>query len=93
MRSLLVVSCAATALCWQLAAAQASSPVSPEQKRPETVAANNGGLVALTDGAPVAQSAAASSSKTVAERRAETIEATKKGQLVPAGHGSPAPAR
>lgn len=33
----------------------------------------------------------ASAPKTVAERKAETLEAMRKGQLVPAGHGSPAP--
>ena len=33
----------------------------------------------------------ASAPKTVAERKAETLEAMRKGQMVPAGHGSPAP--
>ena len=34
----------------------------------------------------------ASAPKTVADRKAETLEAMRKREMVPAGHGSPAPA-
>jgi hypothetical protein len=90
MRSVTVAVFSVASLCWQWAAAQASSPALPEPRRAEIVAASRGGPVVLAGGAPVAPSAAASAGKTVAERKAETMEAARKGQLVPAGHGSPA---
>ena len=88
MRSLSIALFVVVSLCWQSAMAQASSPGSPEQKKPEATAASS--PVLLARGAAPAPPAAASSAKTVAERKAETIDAAKKGQLVPAGHGSPA---
>ena len=39
-----------------------------------------------------ARSPPASAPKTVADRKAETLEAMRKREMVPAGHGSPAPA-
>jgi hypothetical protein len=88
VRFLFVVAFAAFSLYWHSAAAQASSPASSEPRRSDTAAA--GGPVALARGATVIASPAASAVKTVAERKAETIDAARKGQLVPAGHGSPA---
>ena len=88
LRFLFVVVFAALSLCWHSAAAQASSPASSEPKRSDTAAASS--PVALARGAAVVASPAASVAKTVAERKAETMDAARKGQLVPAGHGSPA---
>jgi hypothetical protein len=88
MRFLSIAVFAVSSLCCQSAAPQASSPVATEQKRTDNTAAN--GPVGAARAAPVAPSPAASSSKTVAERKAETMDAVKKRQLVPAGHGSPA---
>ena len=81
-------------VCWQLAVAQVSGPVVPEPKKPELVAAGKDGPLSSAGqgGAPVVR-AAASAGKTVAERKAETLEAARKGQLVPAGHGSPGPSQ
>lgn len=76
-------------ICWQWAAAQASSPVAQEAKQPELLASRDGPLSPAGQGGAPAVRAAASAGKTVAERKAETLEAARKGQLVPAGHGSP----
>ena len=79
-------------LAWQSAAAQASAPVTREQRKAETAAANKAGQLtpAGVGGAPVAKSAAPSgSSVTREQRKAATVEAQKKGELVPAGPGSP----
>jgi hypothetical protein len=88
VRFFFVVAFAAFSLCWHPAAAQASSPASSEPMRSDTAAPSS--PVALARGAPVTPSPAASAVKTVAERKAETMDAARKGKLVPAGHGSPA---
>jgi hypothetical protein len=76
-------------ICSQQAAAQASTPVAPEPKKAELLASRDVPLPSAGQvGAPAVRSAA-SAGKTVAERKAETLEAARKGQLVPAGHGSP----
>ena len=82
----------AATLAWQSASAQASAPMSREQRKAETAAANKAGQLtpAGVGGAPVAKSAAPSgSSVTREQRKAATVEAQKKGELVPAGPGSP----
>ena len=75
-------------ICGQRAAAQASSPVSHPPK-PELLATSKDAQPSPSQGAAPAVRAAASAGKTVAERQAETLEAVRKRQLVPAGHGSP----
>ena len=77
-----------SALAWQSAAAQASGPVTREQRKAETAAANKAGQLspAGQGGAPVAKPAAASGSSVSREqRKAETAAANKAGQLAPAG--------
>ena len=91
MRFRFVVVFALSSLCCHSAAAQGSHAVPPEPKRSDAGAASS--PIALARAATVTPSPAASAVKTVAERKAETIEAAKKGQLVPAGHGSPAQAQ
>jgi hypothetical protein len=88
VRFLFVVVFAVSSLCWHSAAAQAASPASSEPKRSDPTAVSS--PVALARGPTIVPSTAASSVKTVAERKAETMDAARKGQLVPAGHGSPA---
>jgi hypothetical protein len=79
----------AGSICSPAAAAQASTPVAPEPKKAELLASRTSPLPSAGQvGAPAVRSAA-SAGKTVAERKAETLEAARKGQLVPAGHGSP----
>ena len=82
----------AAALAWESAAAQAASePVSREQRKAETAAANKAGQLApagATQKADVAE-AARKPTKTREQRKAETEEARKKGQLAPAGEGGP----
>ena len=88
-----------SALAWQCAAAQASGPVTREQRKAETAAANKAGQLtpAGQGGAPAAKPAAASgSSVSRQQRKAETAAANKAGQLAPAGgslkepaHGKP----
>jgi hypothetical protein len=77
---------AAAALGWQSVSAQASSPVSRDQRKAETAAANKGGqLTPAGEGsAPVAKSTT-KSTRTRAERKAETLEARKAGTLAPPG--------
>jgi len=43
--------------------------------------------------APVSKSAKSHSTMTKEKRKAETMEARKKGELVPAGGGGPAPSK
>jgi len=77
-----------SALAWQCAAAQASGPVTREQRKAETAAANKAGQLtpAGQGGAPAAKPAAASgSSVSRQQRKAETAAANKAGQLAPAG--------
>ena len=88
-KSILVAALAmAATLCWESASAQASGPVSREQRKAETAAANKAGKLtpAGQGGAPVDKSVAASGPTTTrAERKAETAAAAKAGQLAPAG--------
>ena len=92
---LILVAALATAatLAWQSAAAQdsASAPVSREQRKADTAAANKAGQLApagATQKADVAD-AARKPTKTREQRKAETDEARKKGELTPAGEGGP----
>ena len=88
-RFILVATLATAAtLAWQSAAAQASGPVSREQRKAETAAANKAGQLtpAGQGGAPVSKSAApAGSAVSRDQRKAETAAANKAGQLAPAG--------
>ena len=77
-------------LGWQSVSAQASGPVSREQRKAETAAANKAGQLtpAGPGGAPTTKSTAASGPTTSREqRKAETAAANKSGQLTPAGPG------
>jgi hypothetical protein len=79
----------AAALAWQSAAAQASGPVTREQRKAETAAANKSGQLTApgVGGAPQAKSTA-TSTKTREERKAETAAAAKAGQLTAPGQGA-----
>jgi len=79
----------AATLCWECAWAQASGPVTREQRKAETAAANKSGQLtpAGQGGAPQAKAAATPSTRTRAQRKAETAAANKAGQLTPAGQG------
>ena len=97
-RTLLVSALAVAAtLAWQSASAQASAPVSREQRKADTAAANKAGDLTPAGGgeAPKAKSTAKS---TVSrdQRKAETAKMNQEGQLAPAGgslaepaHGKP----
>jgi len=81
----------ATTLAWQSASAQASAPVSREQRKADTAAANKSGQLAPAGGSlPEAKSTAPASTMTREQRRAATAEANKSGQLAPAGGSLPA---
>jgi hypothetical protein len=90
-KSILVATLAtAAALAWQSAAAQASGPVTREQRKAETAAANKSGqLTPAGQGAAPQAKTTTASTKTREQRKAETVEAQKKGELVPAGQGGP----
>jgi len=81
----------ATALAWQSASAQASAPVSREQRKADTAAANTAGQLTAPGGgeAPKAKSTAKPSTQTREQRLKETAEAQKRGELTPAGQGGP----
>ena len=91
-KSILVSALAVAAtLAWQSVSAQAASePVSREQRKAETAAANKAGQLtpAGQGGAPAAKPGAASGPTVSREqRKAETAAANKAGQLTPAGPG------
>ena len=78
-------------VCCQPALAQASGAAPPNRAAAEALVvakAQQAKNASDTSAAPL-RSGAASAPKTVAERKSETLEAMRKGQLVPAGHGSP----
>jgi hypothetical protein len=78
----------------QLASGQEPGATTPPRGAGDQLAIAREGLPKAASeprGTPV-RSLPASAPKTVAERKAETLEAMRKGQMVPAGHGSPAPA-
>jgi len=80
-------------LCCPLAVAQVSGVPAQDRAAADTlVAVRDGPARSASDAksAPI-RSSPASAPKTVAERKSETLEAMRKGQLVPAGHGSPVP--
>jgi hypothetical protein len=75
-------------LAWQPAAAQASAPVSRDQRKAETAAANKAGkLTPAGEGSAPATRSATSTGSTVnrAQRKSETAAANKAGRLAPAG--------
>jgi hypothetical protein len=89
---LMATAAMAAALTWQSVAAQASAPVSREQRKAETAAANKAGELTPAGGgaAPVAKSTAKGSTKSREQRKAETAAANKAGELTPRGrrHGA-----
>jgi hypothetical protein len=80
----------AATLTWQSAAAQASAPVSREQRKAETAAANKAGELTPAGGgaAPVAKSTAKGPTKSREQTKSETAAANRAGELTPAGGGA-----
>jgi len=77
---------AATAVFAQTAFAQASAPVSREQRKAETAAANKSGKLAPAGEGPGAMAQPASGSdKTRTDRKAQTQSDIKAGKTAPAG--------
>ena len=87
--TLVAVTTLLVTLAWQSALAQASAPVTREQRKAETAAANKSGQLTApgVGGAPQAKSTA-TSTKTREERKAETAAAAKAGQLTAPGQGA-----
>ena len=86
-KSILVSALAITAaLAWQSVSAQASAPVSREQRKAETAKMNEAGELTPAGGgeAPKAKSTA-KSTVSREQRKAETAKMNEAGQLVPAG--------
>jgi hypothetical protein len=85
---------AATAVFAQTAFAQASAPVSREQRKAETAAANKSGKLAPAGEGPGAMAQPASGSdKTRTDRKAQTQADIKSGKTQAAGEGSGATAK
>ena len=80
----------AATLTWQSVAAQASAPMTREQVKAETAAANKAGQLTPAGGgtAPAAKSTAKGSTKSREQMKAETAAANKAGELTPAGGGT-----
>jgi len=87
--TLMAVTTLVATLAWQDVSAQASAPVTREQRKAETAAANKSGQLTApgVGGAPQAKSTA-TSTKTREERKAETAAAAKAGQLTAPGQGA-----
>jgi len=86
-KSILVSALAiAATLAWQSASAQASAPMTRDQRKAETAAANKSGELTPAGGgeAPKAKS---TSKSTVSrdQRKAETAKMNEEGKLAPAG--------
>jgi hypothetical protein len=87
-RTLLVSAFAVAAtLAWQSVSAQASAPVSREQRKADTAAANKAGQLTPAGGgeAPKAKSTEKSSTVSRDQRKAETAQMNQEGKLAPAG--------
>ena len=80
---------AATAVFAQTAFAQASAPVTREQRKAETAAANKAGKLAPAGEGPGAMASQPStgSDKTRTDRKAQTEADIKSGNVAPAGQG------
>ena len=76
-------------LASELAGAQASAPVTREQRKAETAKMNQEGKLAPAGGSLKEPAHGKPSTKTRADRAKEIEEARKKGEMVPAGGGSP----
>ena len=88
IRIRMVAAAVAATLFPSLALAQASAPMSREQVKEETRAAQKAGELTPAGGgaAPVAKSSTTSHSTMTREQRKQaTLEARKKGELAPAG--------
>ena len=81
---------AATAVFAQTAFAQASAPVTREQRKAETAAANKAGKLAPAGEGPgtMAPQPTTPSDKTRAERKAQTQADIKSGNVAPAGEAA-----
>ena len=80
---------AAVAVFSQTAFAQASAPVTREQRKADTAAANKAGaLAAPGQGAGTASQPSTASDKTRTDRKAQTQADIKAGKTAPAGEGA-----
>jgi cytoskeletal protein RodZ len=87
-KSIVVAALAVAAtIGWQAVSAQASAPVTREQRKADTAAANKAGQLAAPGQAPAPQSkpSGTPTTKTRAERKAETAAANKSGELAAPG--------
>jgi hypothetical protein len=79
----------AAAVAYQSVAAQASAPMSREQVKSDTAAANKAGQLTPAGGGPAAPKS--HSTKSRSHVKSETAAAAKAGELTPAGGGPAAP--
>ena len=81
----------AATLTWQSASAQASAPVSRDQRKAETAKMNEAGQLTPAGGgeAPKAKSTQAHTPVSREQRKAETAKMNEAGQLAPAGGSLP----
>jgi hypothetical protein len=78
---------AATAVFAQTAFAQASAPVTRDERKAETAAAQKSGQLTPAGQGNVSPTPSKSSDKTRDERKAQTNADAKSGKLAPAGEG------
>jgi len=78
---------AALAVFSQTAFAQASAPVSREQRKAETADANKAGKLAPAGQGPIGSAPSTASDKTRTERKEQTQADVKAGKVAPAGEG------
>jgi len=83
---------AAVAVFSQTAFAQASAPVSREERKAETAAANKAGKLTPAGQGPIGSAPGKASDKTREERKAQTQADAKSGKLAPAGEAADAKA-
>ena len=76
---------AATAVFAQTAFAQASAPVSREQRKAETAELNKAGKLAPAGQGPIGSAPSTASDKTRTDRKAQTQSDIKAGKTAPAG--------
>ena len=76
---------AATAVFAQTAFAQASAPVTREQRKAETAEANKAGKLAPAGQGPIGSAPSTASDKTRTDRKAQTQSDIKAGKTAPAG--------
>jgi len=79
---------AATAVFAQTAFAQASAPVTREQRKAETAEANKAGKLAPAGQGPIGSAPTGPSDKTRTDRKAQTQADIKSGNVAPAGEAA-----